>query len=170
MGFFLVWCVFLPGRQSSISTRGATSHQPSPQSSWMLNSLATSFRSACSSPSLMIYRWQIQKENESQNWHIRPHRNASQRSKRWLYLPRYGHPVEHVPQDDAHHHFVSQVEDDAFSIVVLWFLRSGGRRWGRLRASGRLLRLTFWADSSTCKTWNKWENVSDPQSRTSAHH
>lgn len=32
-----------------------------------------------------------------------------------------GHPVEHVPQYDAHHHFVSQVEDHSFSIVV--FLR-----------------------------------------------
>lgn len=50
------------------------------------------------------------------------------KTERCPHLPCNGHPVEHVPQDDAHHHFVSQVEDDSFSIVILLFLGSGGGR------------------------------------------
>lgn len=62
-----------------------------------------------------------------------------------------GHPVEDVPQDDAHHHFVPQVEDHSFAVVV--FLRNWnghGRRRGH-GARGRVLRLAFRADSGTCR-------------------
>lgn len=34
------------------------------------------------------------------------------------YLPCYGHSVEDVPQHDSHHHFVPEVEDDTFAVVL----------------------------------------------------
>lgn len=64
-------------------------------------------------------------------------------------LSRDGHPIENVPQDDAHHHFVSQVEDDSFAVVVfVRHSRSGCSGGHGNRCHG--LRFTFWADASSC--------------------
>lgn len=47
-------------------------------------------------------------------------------------LPCYWHSVKDVPQHDPHHHFVPEVEDDTFAIVLplgwgLWDTRGAGR-------------------------------------------
>lgn len=74
---------------------------------------------------------------------------------RSTHLPRDGHPVEDVPQDDAHHHLVPQVEDDAFPVVVPLDGNRWGGRGGRHRAGGRVLRFTLRADSSPYDTVNR---------------
>lgn len=48
------------------------------------------------------------------------------------YLPCYWHSVEDVPQHDSHHHFVPEVEDDAFAVVLPL-----GRGLGDYRVAGR---------------------------------
>lgn len=40
------------------------------------------------------------------------------RARTGTYLPRDGHSVEDVPQHDPYHHFVPEVEDDAFAVVL----------------------------------------------------
>lgn len=43
---------------------------------------------------------------------------SSSQSCAGTYLPCYWHPVEDVPQHDPHHHFVPEVEDDTFAVVL----------------------------------------------------
>lgn len=44
-----------------------------------------------------------------------------------VYLSCYGHSVKHIPQNNAHNHFVSQVEDDPFAIFVIVLVHSRSR-------------------------------------------
>lgn len=66
------------------------------------------------------------------------------------HLSGDGHSVEDVPEDDAHHYFVPQVEDHSFAIVVSLQPCNRRRCWRSHWARGRVLRLTFRADPSTC--------------------
>lgn len=66
-------------------------------------------------------------------------------------LPRNGHSVKDVPQDYAHHHFVSQVEDDSLAKVIFVFCSRTGCVRGH-RADCRVLCFTLWADAGPCNT------------------
>ena len=43
---------------------------------------------------------------------------SSSQSCAGTYLPCYWHPVEDVPQHNPPHHFVPEVEDDTFAVVL----------------------------------------------------
>lgn len=77
-----------------------------------------------------------------------------------VYLSCYGHSVEHIPQDNANNHFVSQVEDDPFAIVISVLVYSRSRCGRGHCASGRVLCFTFRADPSSWKTFNKKFSIS----------